>query len=92
MSAGSQEAGLQPPGQQPHPAPISLELFGMRETEDEPMTLPEQAIAVAALPTPALSDTDNGMLSLTGTLAYVCSQIMQRTVPPKNACHENRHN
>lgn len=73
MSAGSQAAGLQPPGQQPPPGPISLELFGMEDTEDEPLTLPVQA-TTAALPTPAFSDTDDGMLSLTGMLAYVCSQ------------------
>ena len=73
VSAGGQEGALQASGQQTPPGLISLELFGMDDTEDEPLTLPVQA-TTTALPTPPLnSHTDNGMLSLTGMLAYGCS-------------------
>ena len=73
VSADSQEAALQAAAQQPPPGPISLELFGMEDTEDEPLTLPVQA-TTTALPTPPLnSHADNGMLSSTGMLAHGCS-------------------
>ena len=55
-------------GRQTSPGPISLELFGMEETEDAPLELPVQA-TITVLPTPA-PDTA-GMLLHTGTLAFL---------------------
>ena len=40
---GSQEVDSQAPFRQGSPGPISLELFGLEETQDEPLELPVQA-------------------------------------------------
>lgn len=50
---GSQWAGVSEVVRQPSPGPVSLEIFGLEEKEDEPLQLPLQA-AITVLPTPDL--------------------------------------
>lgn len=63
-------AALQPPARQTSPGPISLELFGVEETEDAPLDLPVQA-AITVLPTVASSidrSTTDAQSTLGGAL------------------------
>jgi len=48
---GSQRAGVSEVVRQASPGPVSLEIFGLEEKEDEPLELPLQA-AITVLPTP----------------------------------------
>ena len=48
---GSQWVGLSEVVRQASPGPVSLEIFGLEEKEDEPLELPLQA-AITVLPTP----------------------------------------
>ena len=69
LSPGSEELDSRAPLRQSSPGPISLELFGMEETEDAPLELPIQA-TITVLPKPVLSsDRGNSTLSFTGTFA-----------------------
>ncbi|KAL0043906.1 hypothetical protein WJX82_004199 [Trebouxia sp. C0006] len=52
-AGGSQWAGVSEVVRQPSPGPVSLEIFGLEEKEDEPLQLPLQA-AITVLPTPDL--------------------------------------
>ena len=54
------------PTRQTSPGPISLELFGMEETEDAPLDLPVQA-SITVLPTAASNDS-----KLVGTSLRIC--------------------
>lgn len=51
---GSQKVDCPAPLRQSSPGPISLELFGMEETQDEPLELPVQATITVQF-TPVLS-------------------------------------
>jgi hypothetical protein len=48
---GSQWAGVSEEVRQVSPGPVSLDIFGLQEKEDEPLQLPLQA-AITVLPTP----------------------------------------
>ena len=66
VSIGSQEVQFQAPSRQSSPGPISLELFGMEETQDESLELPVQAtITVWSTPVSSSAQADS-MLPVTG--------------------------
>ena len=66
VSIGSQEVEFRSPLRQSSPGPISLELFGMEETADEPLELPVQAtIVVHFVPVPSSAQADS-MLPVPG--------------------------
>ena len=70
LTESTQQSAL---GRQASPGPISLELFGMEETQDAPLELPVQA-TITVLPTAAPDTSNLASLTMpTGTFSFLQS-------------------
>lgn len=80
---GSQEVVFPAPLRQSSPGPISLELFGMEETQDEPLELPVQAtITVQSAPVSSSAPADSRLPFTGEPPKYVKSLLSGVTQPP----------